>query len=185
MANKKILIKSFLVGFITQIPNLLLITTPAFWIKNGQFNFKYIYNFLVYLSPKTMFFQNPDIDLQHVIPKISIMYDWMIIPYFVGLYILFRKIKNTSFKFIALYAVTVLTPAVFTGYFYSTQRSLTFVVPLTIIIGLGIDEIFVHLNPKNCYPLVNWGLSLLYYNSLQFLLRIISKGVSCCLELWV
>jgi len=46
-SNRKNLILTFLVGFITQIPNILMLGTNAFWIKNGQFGFKYLWNFFL------------------------------------------------------------------------------------------------------------------------------------------
>lgn len=140
--------KAFFVGLVLNIPNLLLITTPAFWIKNSQFDLGYITNFLMYLSPKTLFFVNPDIDLQHTIPKISIMFDWMAAPYLIGLYLLLKKIKQPGYKFVMMYAIVSLIPAVFSGHFLSTQRSFVFVVPLCIAIGLGIDQILKILKPN-------------------------------------
>src|SRR3989344_388437 len=69
--NNKFLWSAMLIGFISQIPNLLMIGTKAFWIKGAQFDLGNFLTILVYLSPKTLFYQNPDIDMQHVLPKVS------------------------------------------------------------------------------------------------------------------
>lgn len=146
--NKKHIYEAFVVGLFTQIPNLLMITTPAFWIKNAQFEFKYINNFLMYLSPKTLFWQSPDIDMQHTIPKLSMGYDWMVFFYLIGIYLIARRVKLKNYKFIAMYFVVSLVPSVFSGYFHSSQRSLAFAVPLFIAIGVGVEEAVGRVNKK-------------------------------------
>jgi hypothetical protein len=122
-----------------------MLGTNAFVIKNEQFGFKYFWNFLQYLSPKTIFYESGDIDLQHTIPGLSIMYNWMVIPYFIGTYLLIKNIKNNNFKFLTIYSVVSLIPAVFSGHFLSTQRMLTFAIPLVIVIGLGVDWFLGHV----------------------------------------
>jgi hypothetical protein len=146
--NIKIIIKAFLVGLVINIPNLLLIGTRAFWIKSTQFDITNFWNFLVYLSLKTLFFENPDIDMQHTIPKLSMMFNWMVIPYFVGFYLLIKRIKDLKYKFIALYMLATLLPSILSSHFVSSQKSLPFVIPLSVIIGLGIDTILKRVKPS-------------------------------------
>lgn len=165
--NKKNLIAFFVVGFLLQIPNLLMITTSAFWIKNVQLNFGYFWNFLDYLSPKNIFWKTPDIDLQHTVPRLSIMYDWMVVPYFVGLYLLVKRFKEQGSKFTVVYSVITLVPAVFSGYFLSTQRAFVFAVPLTIIIGLGLDKVITSIKSN---LLRFFAISLLVFYSLVTLI---------------
>jgi hypothetical protein len=143
--NLKVLKSAFLAGLIISVFNLSLIYTRAFWIKSAQFDINNIWNFLVYLSPKTLFFENPDIDLQHTIPKLSMLYNWMAIPYLVGLYLVIKRIKDIKYKFIVLYIVVTLLPSILSSHFVSSQKSLPFIIPLAIILGLGIDEILRHI----------------------------------------
>jgi hypothetical protein len=115
----KIISASFLAGFIIQIPNLFIITTPAFWTKTNQFDIKYFWMVLTYLSPKTLFYFNPDIDLQHTIPKISMMFNWMVIPYFVGIYLMIKGLKDIKYKFLVFYFVVSIVPSIFSIQFVS------------------------------------------------------------------
>ena len=149
--NRKYFIRFFIIGFVSQIPNFILLLAPAFWVKTGQFSFKYIWNYLLYLSPKTIFWKNPDIDLQHTMPEISLLFDWMVVPYLAGLFLLFKNIKRSNFKFLAIYFFVSLVPSVFSGYFLSSQRSLSFAVPLLIVVGVGIDRMSAVVNKNFRY----------------------------------
>lgn len=147
-SNTKYIRQFVILGFLTQLPNILMLGTKAFWIKSAQFNPNLFWQFLTYLSPKTLFFQNPDIDLQHTIPKLSVMYNWMAIPYLVGFYLLFKNIKKTQYKFIFMYLALSLIPSIFSSIFVSTQRVMPAAIPIFLIIGLGIDQISKKLKPK-------------------------------------
>lgn len=150
----KIILTSVLAGLVIQIPNLFIIATPAFWTKADQFNLKYFWMILTYLSPKTLFYFNPDIDLQHTIPKISMMFNWMVIPYFVGIYLMIKGFKDVKYKFLIFYFIVSIVPSIFSSQFVSSQRVLPFIIPLSLIIGLGVDKIFNYLKPTFRYLVV-------------------------------
>lgn len=145
--NKKSLIISSIIIFITQIPNFYLLTTNAFWVKNSVYtntNLSQIINdffsqLLTYFSPKAIFGISPDINLQHTIPMISLLYPWLIIPFFMGLYQLYLKRKTSAGKFLIILFFTAPIPGALSGHFISIQRVLTLIVPLFLIISLGID----------------------------------------------
>jgi len=138
---KKPQIKTLLILFVSQIPNLILVFTPAFWVKNNVFSLKFILlQFITYISPKTLFFELPDIDQQHLVPKISIFYWWMIIP----LLIAFKKISpgnSKKYQLLIFWTIISLIPASLTGEFISIQRALPFLFPVGIIISLGLVQI--------------------------------------------
>ena len=146
-SNVKILKRAVFTLFITQIPNLLLIGMPAFWVKNerllDQKPMELVRNlinqFLTYVSPKSLFFEMPDIDLQHTLPEISLMYNWMVIPYLFGIFLLIKNLKAVKYKFILFVFVLSILPATMSGQFVSTQRLLPFLFPLMVVIGIGID----------------------------------------------
>jgi hypothetical protein len=161
----KIILTAVLAGFVIQIPNLFIITTPAFWTKTNQFDLKYFWMILTYLSPKTLFYANPDIDLQHTIPKISMMFNWMVIPYFIGIYLMIKGFKNIKYKFLIFYFIVSILPSIFSSQFVSSQRVLPFVIPLSLVIGLGIDRIFKYLKPIFRYLVI----ALLFCYSLLML----------------
>ncbi len=146
-SNYKYIIYAIIAGIIINLPNLTLLTTNAFWIKSSQFDLNNFWTILSYLSPKTLFWENPDIDLQHTIPKLSLFYDWMVILYAFGMYVLAKNIKEYKYKFIALYLLVTLIPAIFSSHFVSEQRALAAIIPLSIIIGIGLDEITNKLKP--------------------------------------
>ncbi len=136
---KKIKIKPIIFLLITQIPNILMIFTNSFWIKNNNLSLKFfIYQIINYLSPKSLFFNLPDIDLQHQIPSTSVFYWWMIIPLFFGIKKLITLDKKYK-KFIILWFISSLIPASLSGEFISIQRALPTLFPLMIIISLGLS----------------------------------------------
>jgi len=63
----------------------------------------------------------------------------MIVPYLIGLYLLFDQVKKNSNKFVILLLFVSIIPASLSGSFISIQRALPFLLPLAIVIGLGID----------------------------------------------
>lgn len=73
------------------------------------------------------------------------MFNWMVIPYFVGMYLVIKRVKDFRYKYIILYIVVTLLPSIFSSHFVSSQKSLPFIIPLAIILGLGIDEILRHI----------------------------------------
>lgn len=160
-------IKTFLIILITQLPNIFLVTTKSFWVKNSSINTNFqilmsdfVGQLLTYFSPKTFFGSSPDINLQHSIPNQSFFYSWMIIPYFIGLYQLYKNFKKPESKYIILMFLTAPIPGAFSGHFISTQRVLTFIVPMIIIISLGLDYIFQKVKPIIFIPLLT-GLFLI------------------------
>lgn len=154
--DRGILKMAILVGLLANIPNLIMMRTAAFWIKNGQFNPGNWRILMTYLSPKTLFFANPDIDLQHTIPEMSLAYNFLVVPYLVGVFVLLRNVKKKWGKFLGLYFVLALLPSILAGHFYNSQRPLVFIFPLMIIIGLGIDWLKNHWIwvPLTAYALV-------------------------------
>jgi len=158
--NKKQLYLLFVILFLTQIPNLYLATTNAFWVKNTNFSFlDFISQLLVYFSPSTLFGQSPDINLQHTIPSISLFYSWLIIPFFLGLYQLYLNIKRGSAKYIVLMFLLAPIPGALSGHFISVQRVLTLIIPIILIISLGFDNIYRKFKPIYVHTIIVFGVS--------------------------
>jgi 4-amino-4-deoxy-L-arabinose transferase-like glycosyltransferase len=152
--NIRYLLIAFVIILIIHIPHLSVINTPAFWVKNerlldsgGSRIVKNIFNqTFSNLSTKNLFYKLSDIDMQHTIPGISVMYNWMVIPFLIGLYWLFYQARERNVRLLLLLFFTSLIPSVLSGEFISIQRSLPFLLPLTIVVGLGIDRIVSRLN---------------------------------------
>ena len=156
---------------VIQIPHFMVITTPAFWVKNqrlfeggGRIAKNIFDQVMTYLSTKNLFYSLEDIDQQHIIPEISVMYKWMVIPFLTGVFILFNKLKERSYKYLGLLFITSLIPAVLSGEFISIQRALPFLLPLSIVIGIGIDKIGNYLK---CTLSVVIFLAVTFYSLLM------------------
>lgn len=153
---KKILIISFLILIITQLPNFYLITTKSFWTKTSSINSNYQsfisdvnYQFFQTISPKTWFNQSPDIDLQHQIPEIAPFYFWMFIPIIIGFFkVLLNKSKSIELKFITGLLLISLIPGILSGRFMSTQRLIPFLIPFSVFLFLGFTQIINFIKNK-------------------------------------
>jgi hypothetical protein len=147
--NFKILFFSIFATVLLQIPNLTIILTTAFWSKTSILTDKTLIQILenvgsqlmTYYSPKSLFYKLPDIDLQHILPEMSVMYNWMVVPFLIGVYLMIRRVRKNNFKFLALLFLISVFPAALSGYFISIQRALPLLFPLAVVIGLGLDAI--------------------------------------------
>lgn len=140
---------------LTQIPHIFLMTTPAFFPKSDlTYQTRNIFylareifsHYFTYFSPRSLF-QLGDPDLQRSIPELATFYPWMVIPYFVGFYFLFKERRNKFIKFLAVLLFTSPVPAAFTRDPFSTHRAVSLLVPLICVITLGMDRIFAKIRP--------------------------------------
>lgn len=140
LVYKNIKIKHIIFLLITQIPNIILMFTNSFWIKNNSFLIeKILIQFITYLSPKTLFFSLPDIDLQHQIPQISVLYWWMFFPLVFGIKKIFSLESNTK-RFIIIWIILSIIPASLSGEFISIQRALPLLFPIMLVVSLGLSK---------------------------------------------
>ena len=161
--NKYLLI-SLALALLIQIPHLTILFTPAMWQKqeiffsqgiieqaNQYFNWlpqpiawtlallrKFSAQYITYFSPRSLFFL-PDPDPQRSIPDLSVFYPWMVIPYLIGLYLLWENRKKAVYKFIILLLMLTPLPAALTNDPFSTQRALPLLLPMIMVISIGID----------------------------------------------
>jgi len=180
-----------LLAFLIQIPQLLLINTPAFWNKGNLFYADQVANraqntlsflpyflalpiaflreffsqWVTYFSPRSLFFL-PDPDLQRSLPALSVFYDWMVVPYFVGLYLLWQNRKKDWVKYLFILAVLSPLPTALVSDPFSTQRSLSLLFPLIIVITLGVHKLLFGLK-KNWQRVGVLGL-LIFYSLILF-----------------
>lgn len=171
--NRNNLYNAAVLGIATQIPNLFILFTPAFFPKTNliaesavssqsyklmnifpyfiSFPLAWLREFLsqyaAYFSPKNLFFL-PDPDLQRSLPDLSVFYPWMIVPFFAGLYTIYKENKNHFYKFLLITLFIAPIPAALTKDPFATHRALPLAFSLIIIITLGIYEIYKKINPK-------------------------------------
>ena len=159
-------VSALVLTLFTQIPNLYLMTTPAFFPKAEEsfislviaqsvnfnkmipfwtaflVNFikEFISHYLAYFSPRSLFFL-PDPDLQRSIPELSVLYFWMVIPYFYGIYWLYKNRSRKYAKFLTVILLLAPIPASLTKDPFSTHRALPLLFPMMLVIAHGLDDL--------------------------------------------
>lgn len=170
-----ILGSSLIVYVLILIPQILIFNTLAntsrglgllYDLPLLSFIREFLSQYLAYFSPRNLFFQ-PDSDLQRSLPELSVFYPWMVIPYFIGIITLIKRIREKNYKFLALLLFIAPIPAALTSDPFSTQRALPLLLPILIIVSLGIDQI-LGLRFKKISILVMFTLTLF---SLLYLYR--------------
>ena len=166
MFDKKIIISLF-IFFAIQIPQLVLLQSPAFrnravglfygdvikiqadkivsviprQITYGlAFAKEFFSQFFAYFSPRNLFLDG-DPDMQRGIPLLSVFYQWMMFPYLLGFYILLSNIRKKEMQFIIFLMVSFAIVPSLTKDPFSTLRSLPLLLPFTLIISLGVDRL--------------------------------------------
>ncbi len=137
--NRKLWLAGVALG-IVMVPNLAMMSTQAFWIKNNTLNgvsvAEIVHNsfsqLMTTISPNYLFSEIADIDLQHKIPGVALFYWWMVIPFGIGLWLL------RDDPMIWVMVLANLVPGIFSGVFTSEQRVLGLLLPLSIIIAVGL-----------------------------------------------
>jgi 4-amino-4-deoxy-L-arabinose transferase-like glycosyltransferase len=162
--------KKFLVAILVflaiQIPYLTIIKTPAFFPKGdmlglssygaqvGKVNLflpnalssivvfvrELLSQYVTYFSPRSLFFL-PDPDIQRSIPELSVFYFWMIIPYLLGLYVIWKKRSDNFIKLTVLLLLISMIPASLTHDPFATHRAMPMLLPLSIVISLGLNKL--------------------------------------------
>ncbi|MBU1000875.1 glycosyltransferase family 39 protein [Patescibacteria group bacterium] len=177
LRKKKWVILAFLLFIITQIPHLLILQSGAFTRRldqvssfNNQLNNQskilnigktIINNYLIYCSPKNLFFDS-DINLGRTMPGLSAFYNWLIIPFLIGIRYLLKADKSLNFvKIIGLLLIITPISASLTGDFFYPLRTLNFLWVLTLIISLGLFQIYLLLR-SNITKLFILGIFLSY-----------------------
>ena len=151
-----------LVLVLTQIPHLILLTTPAFLPKTQEIgiqaisfqaqkmaglfpwplaiSFSFIREFLSqftnYFSPRSLFLIN-----YQDLPGLPLFYQWMVVPYLLGLFVLWKDKDKERKHFILLLALAAPITASLTKDPFPVHRAMPVVLPITLIISMGIDRI--------------------------------------------
>jgi len=133
---------------LTQIPNIYLLFTPAFATKNSLFYstanpYMFIREFLsqyaTYFSPRSLFFLG-DSDFQRGTPELSVFYPWLVIPYLVGLYLLWKDRQKLPQKFLLFSLFISPIPAALASDPFSSQRAMHALLLLIAVIVTGVDH---------------------------------------------
>lgn len=181
-----------LIAFLIQLPNFYLATTPSFYTKTGLFysdvistqsnkiahylppivasvlamTREFSSQFISYLSPRSLFFL-ADSDPQRSAPGISVLYSWMLIPYLIGFYIIIKKRKLFSSKIILLLLLITPIAGAIAKQPFHTQRTLSLLLPVSLLMAAGIDQIINSVNFRLWFPII----CLIFIYSLTMLWR--------------
>lgn len=179
VVHRKIIWKALLIFLIIQIPNLLIINTKGFFAKGDLIGIDIILDqsskipnfiplilrvfmafvreifsrYVTYYSPSSLFFE-PDPDLQRSLPELSVFYPWMIAPYLIGLYVLWKKRKMDIYKYIIVLFFISGIAAGLTRDPFSTHRALPLLFPMGIVIGMGINQVLENLKRNYKYAFI-------------------------------
>lgn len=163
LKNKKWLIMAILLFAITQIPHMLILQSGAFSRRFDQVSYFgnqpnnqskilsigkiTLNNYLIYYSPKNLFFDS-DINLGRTMSGLSVFYNWCLIPFLVGIWYLLKNRSSNNTKIIGLLLLLTPLPAAFTGDFFYPLRTLDFLWVLTLVISLGLFQIYLLFRSK-------------------------------------
>lgn len=106
----------------------------------------FISQYLSYYNPRNLFFATES-KLGRFAPELGVFYSWMIIPFLIGLVYLIKNYKTTSAKFLALLFIITPIPAGVTADLFYPLRTLSFLWVVTVIIGIGIYQVYLCLKP--------------------------------------
>ncbi len=159
--RKIILLITILLFVFIQIPELILLASPASLIRISKVNYwnrilaneqyplsiliiirKFFSQFSAYISLKNLFF-DPDSQTVRSIPQLSVFYSWMVIPFIIGLREGIKKTGVSNYKLLITIGVTTLIPASLTGEPFYTIRILPFLWFISVIITMGCYKILL------------------------------------------
>ncbi len=148
MLIKKWLILGLIVFAFTQIPHLLVLQSGAFANRFSQAGSGFfLNNYLAYFSPKNLFFDSGT-DLGRLMPSLSTFYNWMLVPFLVGLVVLLKNKAENRFKVLGLLLLVTPVAAGLTGDVFYPLRALDFLWVVTLVISFGIYQIYTFISPK-------------------------------------
>lgn len=150
-----ILIASLVIFAVTQIPHIYILQTGALTKRFTQVSYlggsslpkeigEFASHFLMYYSPRNLFFDTGS-KLGMNAPELGVFYDWFFIPLLFGFRYLFKRRKENLSKLFFLLLLLTPIPAALTGDLFYPLRALDFFWAISMVIALGIYEIWVLL----------------------------------------
>lgn len=148
-------------GYIeNNIPIIGSVINSKLFLTTREFGSLYI----SYFSPRNMFLLG-DSGPRSSFPELATFFVWQFPFYIYGLYLFVRRKNLGELKFFVLTLLLISPiPAALTRDPYSTIRSLQMVVPLTIIIAVGIFEIYgkIKTNKLKAVFWLSFSITIIY-----------------------
>lgn len=159
--NKISIVIGLGIFFLLQLPHLITIQSGAFSRRFSQVSYilnqsetsnqlirnflsgiiRFLNQYLSYFMPNNLFLNyNPS--LGRTIPDMGVFYSWFIIPFILGIRDLIKKKQDVFSKIILLLLIITPIPAGLTGDQFYPLRTLSFLWTISIVIALGIYNLF-------------------------------------------
>lgn len=181
LKNKKNLFIGLFIFALTQIPHLYILTTGALTKRLDQVSFigngsvlsvaiEFVRHYLSYFSPRNLFFDSSN-NLARSGPDLSVFYDWYIIPFLFGISRLYQDRKYNITKILLILIMISPLPAAITGDLFYPLRTLEYLFVITVVISLGIWDIWLKIKNNIVKYTIFFGLLIysvvsLYISSL-------------------
>lgn len=155
--SKRWIIFGLIIFIITQVPHIQIIQSGAFARRFDQVGIDvspagvgkiFIENFSVYYSLSNLFFDS-DTNLGRTMPGLSVFYSLLLIPYVLGIRYLVKNLRQLDARILALLIIITPIPAGLTGDAFYPLRALDFLWAITILISIGVYEIYKYIKEKN------------------------------------
>lgn len=176
--NLKFITMGIIIAIFIQIPNMYMFNTKSFLSKKEHFygntvlaqaaKIEYLPSavtvplafvrefssqYVNYFSPQSLF-SIGDPDPQRSIPEMGVLYNWTVILYLYGFYLLYKRHPGLERKItISLLLITPITGAL-THQPFHVQRTLALLLPLTFVMSMAIDAFFVKFGKIIMIPIL-------------------------------
>ncbi len=117
-------------------------------------------NYLGFINPKILFFNSTQ-NYQFNIPKNGVMFPIVLPFFYIGLFFLFKEIKNKDYQFLLLWYILGLIPAVITSGDFPIIRAMTILPIPYILIGIAFNKLII-FDKKNIFTIAIFSLVLFY-----------------------
>ena len=157
LKNKKWLLIGIIIFGLTQIPHLAILKSGALTRRLEQVTYfgrdipvirEFASQYSAYFSPRSLFFESDDQGARSM-PDLSVFYKWMIIPYFFGFAYLIKNYKDKFVKNLFLLMFLAPLPASVTTEPFYTLRVFELLWVFTVVIAIGIWQLFSKIKQKN------------------------------------
>lgn len=121
--------------------------------------------YIAYFSPRNLFF-DPDPQGARSIPDLSVFYSWMVVPFFIGIYQVFKKRSLPIIKIMMLVILISPIPAALTRDPFYTIRTLVFLWSISFVIGIGVYSFLIKIS--NFYLKLGIILAVVFFSIVSF-----------------
>lgn len=163
-------------GLIILIPTLLVLNTPAFFVRARQVSVlgastggSWVALYAAYFSPKNLFGTENFVP-RDVYPDVGPFLIWQLPFLFLGIIKFIRSKTDDWKRLMILLLIISPLPASFVGEPFGMVRALPLVIPLSVVIAIGLDEFLKKWKSHTTLIvvlLVLWSLGRIYLSAFK------------------